>query len=137
MKVIESLKRGLSYSLDKLVNNLNYVYTFLVLVIINVFIWLNVGIKHSAEMLKSKGENSILILELNQSKIFLEESSKAFDWQWDIIRKQREQLDKAEQIMQNQEAALNQLIRYLKETKQWPPKIKPIDPNNLAILDSI
>ena len=137
MKVIESLKRGLSYSLDKLVNNLNYVYTFLILVIINVFIWLNVGIKHSAEMLKSKGENSILILGLNQSKIFLEESSKAFDWQWDIIQKQREQLDKAEQIMQNQESALNQLIRYLKETKQWPPKIKPIDPNNLAISDSI
>ena len=137
MKVIESLKRGLSYSLDKLVNNLNYVYTFLILIIINVFIWLNVGIKHSAEMLKSKGENAILILELNQSKIFLEESSKAFDWQWDIIRKQREQLEKAEQIMQNQESALNQLIRYLKETKQWPPKIKPIDPNNLAISDSI
>lgn len=137
MKVIESLKRGLSYSLDKLVNNLNYVYTFLILIIINVFIWLNVGIKHSAEMLKSKGENAILILELNQSKIFLEESSKAFDWQWDIIRKQREQLDKAEQIMQNQETVLNQLIRYLKETKQWPPKIKPIDPNNLAISDSI
>ena len=137
MKVIESLKRGLSYSLDKLVNNLNYVYTFLVLVIINVFIWLNVGIKHSAEMLKSKGENSILILELNQSKIFLKESAKAFDWQWDIIQKQREQLNKAEQIMQNQESALNQLIRYLKETKQWPPKIKPIDPNNLAISDSI
>ena len=137
MKVIESLKRGLSYSLDKLVNNLNYVYTFLILIIINVFIWLNVGIKHSAEMLKSKGENAILILELNQSKIFLEESSKAFDWQWDIIQKQREQLNKAEQIMQNQESALNQLIRYLKETKQWPPKIKPIDPNNLAISDSI
>ena len=137
MKVIENLKRGLSYSLDKLVNNLNYVYTFLILIIINVFIWLNVGIKHSAEMLKSKGENAILILELNQSKIFLEESSKAFDWQWDIIRKQREQLDKAEQIMQNQETVLNQLIRYLKETKQWPPKIKPIDPNNLAISDSI
>ena len=137
MKVIENLKRGLSYSLDKLINNLNYVYTFLILVIINVFIWLNVGIKHSAEMLKSKGENAILILELNQSKIFLEESSKAFDWQWDIIQKQREQLNKAEQIMQNQESALNQLIRYLKETKQWPPKIKPIDPNNLAISDSI
>ena len=51
--------------------------------------------------------------------------------------KQREQLDKAEQIMQNQETVLNQLIRYLKETKQWPPKIKPIDPNNLAISDSI
>ena len=137
MKVIESLKRGLSYSLDKLVNNLNYVYTFLILIIINVFIWLNVGIKHSAEMLKSKGENAILILELNQSKIFLKESAKAFDWQWDIIQKQREQLNKAEQIMQNQESALNQLIRYLKETKQWPPKIKPIDPNNLAISDSI
>ena len=88
-------------------------------------------------MLKSKGENSILILELNQSKIFLKESAKAFDWQWDIIQKQREQLNKAEQIMQNQESALNQLIRYLKETKQWPPKIKPIDPNNLAISDSI
>ena len=137
MKVIENLKRGLSYSLDKLVNNLNYVYAFLILVIINVFIWLNVGIKHSAEMLKSKGENSILILELNQSKILLKESAKAFDWQWDIIQKQREQLNKAEQIMQNQESALNQLIRYLKETKQWPPKIKPIDPNNLAISDSI
>ena len=137
MKVIENLKRGLSYSLDKLINNLNYVYTFLILVIINVFIWLNVGIKHSAEMLKSKGENSILILELNQSKILLKESAKAFDWQWDIIQKQREQLNKAEQIMQNQESALNQLIRYLKETKQWPPKIKPIDPNNLAISDSI
>ena len=137
MKVIENLKRGLSYSLDKLINNLNYVYAFLILVIINVFIWLNVGIKHSAEMLKSKGENSILILELNQSKILLKESAKAFDWQWDIIRKQREQLDKAEQIMQNQETVLNQLIRYLKETKQWPPKIKPIDPNNLAISDSI
>ena len=137
MKVIENLKRGLSYSLDKLINNLNYVYAFLILVIINVFIWLNVGIKHSAEMLKSKGENSILILELNQSKILLKESAKAFDWQWDIIQKQREQLNKAEQIMQNQESALNQLIRYLKETKQWPPKIKPIDPNNLAISDSI
>ena len=137
MKFIENFKRGLSYFTDKLVKNSNYIYTFSVILIVNAFIWLNVSIKNSTDLLKSKSEKAVLILELNQSKFLLNESSKAFDWQWDIIHKQRQELDKASQVIENQDSLLQKIIRYLKETDQWPPKIKPVDPDKLASAESI
>ena len=45
------------------------------------------------------------------------------------IMKQRKNLDNAGEVIQQQNAILNRLIQYMKDLGEWPPKIKPIDPD--------
>ena len=85
-------------------------------------------VDHTVDLLKSEKE----IMQVERLQAISKEQEEAFGFQWDIIRKQSEQLQKAEETINTQNSALQQLIRYLKDTNQWPPKIKPVDPNSLA-----
>ena len=43
---------------------------------------------------------------------------------------QREELDKAGNIIRNQQRVIDKLIEELKKAGKWPPKIEPINPDN-------
>ena len=86
-------------------------------------------VDHTVELLKSEKEKAILIMQVERLQAVSKEQQEAFNFQWDIIKKQSEQLQKAEETINIQNSALQQLIRYLKEIKQWPPKITPVDPS--------
>ena len=89
-------------------------------------------VDHHAEMLKSEKEKFSLILQIQNTQFDAREADDAFDFQSDIIQKQQQRLEKAEEVIEIQGAALQELIQYLKDIKHWPPKIKPIDPNTLT-----
>jgi hypothetical protein len=72
-------------------------------------------VDHTVELLKSEKEKAILIMQVERLQVISKEQQEGFGFQWDIIQKQSE--------------ALQQLIRYLKEIKKWPPKITPVDPS--------
>ena len=94
-------------------------------------------VDHTVELLKSEKEKAILIMQVERLQTISKEQEEAFGFQWDIIKKQSEQLQKAEETIEIQNSALQQLIRYLKDTNQWPPKIKPVDPSSLASSEAI
>ena len=114
------------------IENGGYIYmACILLVVFGSLLFVN-HVNYKADLLKEKTEKSILLLQLEQYKFQAKETDEAFDWQWGIIKDQRNQLEESEKIIRNQDAALRDLIRYLKETNQWPPKIKPVDPDTLA-----
>ena len=89
-------------------------------------------VDHHAEMLKSEKEKFSLILQIQNMQFDAKEADAAFGFQTEIIQKQQQRLEKSEEVIEIQGAALQELIRYLKDIKHWPPKIKPIDPRTLA-----
>jgi hypothetical protein len=73
------------------------------------------------------------VQQLEKEAIYSKEKDGLIDLQGKILHKQRSQLEEASGILGNQETIIYQLINYLKSIKHWPPKIKPIDPDSLAL----
>ena len=128
MKVLQKLKGGLSFLFDKILKNEKYVYLTSVFLIIGTFAWFNLELKHSAEMLKVHNDNNILIIQLEQQDQYAKES-------WNIIGEQSKavdflegEMDKAGDIIRQQQIMLENLIQYMKNIGEWPPKIAPPDP---------
>ena len=128
MKVLQKLKGGLSFLFDKILKNGKYVYLTSVFLIIGTFAWFNLELKHSAEMLKVHNDNNILIIQLEQQDQYAKES-------WNIIGEQSKavdflegEMDKAGDIIRQQQIMLENLIQYMKNIGEWPPKIAPPDP---------
>tara|TARA_Y100000310_G_C20230563_1_gene600049 strand:- start:91 stop:504 length:414 start_codon:yes stop_codon:yes gene_type:complete len=132
MKIKEKIKALSKNLFNKMVQH-EVCFLIVLGVIAACFMWgFSEKVDHTVELLKSEKEKAILVIQLERLQSVSEEQQEAFNFQWEIIRKQNEQLQKAEATIEIQNDALQQLIRYLKETKQWPPKIKPVDPNSLA-----
>ena len=53
-------------------------------------------VDHTVDLLKSEKEKAILIMQVERLQAISKEQEEAFGFQWDIIRKQSEQLQKAE-----------------------------------------
>jgi uncharacterized membrane protein len=137
MKVLKKLKGGLSLLSDKVVKYEKYIYLILIIVIVNSFTWFNITIKHTAELLKSETEKVGLVIKLEQLDNISANKSELINFQEIILLKQEEQLKESNQIMKMQDNALQKLIQYLKNIGEWPPKIKPIDPNRSTRSDAI
>jgi hypothetical protein len=127
MKVLQKLKGGLSFLFDKILKNEKYIYLTSVFLIIGTFAWFNLELKHSAKMLKVHNDNSILIIQKEQQNQYAKES-------WNIIGEQSKaidflegEMDKAGGIIRQQQIMLENLIQYMKNIGEWPPKIAPPD----------
>ncbi len=76
-------------------------------------------IDDTAKSLKKEQQDAILIYELKRSNQDMEEY---IEFQGKVIFKQREDLEKIDQVIGEQNSVINQLIQKLKELDQWPPK---------------
>ncbi|MAF24734.1 hypothetical protein CL634_04080 [bacterium] len=128
MKVLQKLKGGLSFLFDKILKNEKYVYLTSVFLIIGAFAWFNLGLKHSAEMLKVHNDNNILIIQKEQQDQYAEESLRLIGEQSKAIEFLEEEMNEAGSIIRQQQMVLETLIQYLKDIGEWPPKIAPPDP---------
>tara|TARA_B100000029_G_C17337855_1_gene874195 strand:- start:169 stop:474 length:306 start_codon:yes stop_codon:yes gene_type:complete len=76
-------------------------------------------IDDTSKHLKKQQEDAILIYELKSSNKDMEEYLK---FQGEVIFKQRQDLEKVDQVFRQQNDLINRLILKLKELDQWPPK---------------
>ena len=129
MKVLEKLKGGLSFLFDKIVKKEKCVYLTSIFLIIGAFAWFNLQLKHSAEMLKVHNDNSIMFIQLEQQNQDIDESFQIMGEQDKIIKILEGEIGKASDIIKEQEIILGKLIQYLKDIREWPPKIKPDRPS--------
>ena len=111
-----NILRGLS-------NHERCVYIFLVTLILCIFSYFNLELKHVAEITKIKTECSIL--KTNYDSL-VEEQNK-------VIVNQQNKLEEAQMIGNMQHNTIERLINYLKSLNEWPPDIRrePIDPNKI------
>ena len=74
--------------------------------------------------------------ELMKDKIVLEMELKEYDLlardQGLLIKEQGKNLDQADELLQMQRQIIEKLIQHLKDIDEWPPNIKPIDPNKFT-----
>ena len=108
-------------------------YVFTLAVIIASLLLFVQEIKHTSETLKHHIQSLGLVQQLEKEAIYSKEKDGLIDLQGKILHKQRSQLEEASGILGNQETIIYQLINYLKSIKHWPPKIKPVDPDSLAL----
>ena len=129
MKVLQKLKGGLSFLFDKIVKNEKYIYLASIFLIIGAFAWFNLQLKHSAEMLKVHNDNNIMFIQLEQQNQDMGESLEIVGEQNKIIKFLEGEVDKASNIIKQQDAILGKIIQYLKDIGEWPPNIKPDRPS--------
>ena len=115
MKVLQKLKGGLSFLFDKIVKNEKYIYLASIFLIIGAFAWFNLQLKHSAEMLKVHNDNNIMFIQLEQQNQDMGESLEIVGEQNKIIKFLEGEVDKASNIIKQQDAILGKIIQYLKE----------------------
>ena len=90
-------------------------------------------IKHTSETFKHNVQGLGLIKQLEREMAYSKEKDELIDLQGEVLHKQKNKLEETSGVLEEQEAIIRQLINYLKSIKHWPPKIKPVDPDSLAL----
>jgi uncharacterized membrane protein len=108
-------------------------YVFSLTVIIGLLLLFVQEIKHTSEAFKHNVQGLGLIDQLEREMAYSREKDELIDLQGEVLHKQRGKLEEASGVLEEQEAIIRQLINYLKSIKHWPPKIKPVDPDSLAL----
>ena len=108
-------------------------YVFTLTVIIASLLLFVQEIKHTSEAFKHNVQGLGLIDQLEREMAYSREKDELIDLQGEVLHKQRGKLEEASGVLEEQEAIIRQLINYLKSIKHWPPKIKPVDPDSLAL----
>ena len=70
-------------------------------------------------------------MDLEDAEILSKSKSTVLEIQGDFILKQRGELRKADQLIQMQHKALEQLIQRLKSLDSWPPAEPRLDINKI------
>ena len=87
------------------------------------------NVDHAKKELDLLKDNLTLQVELKEQDLVLLQQGEVISFQGDVIVKQGEVIDKVEETMKIQRRALENLIQYMKEIGEWPPMLKPIDPD--------
>ena len=131
MKILSKIKGGFKNFLTKVVDYDSYIYLSMIFLVIGTLLWANLEIKHNAEALNLQKEKAILLMNLEDSEILSKSKSTVLEIQGDLILKQRGELRKADQLIQMQHKALEQLIQRLKSLDSWPPAEPRLDINRI------
>ena len=131
MKILSKIKGGFKNFLTKVVDYDSYIYLSMIFLVIGTLLWANLEIKHNAEAINLQKEKAILLMNLEDAKILSQSKSTVLEIQGDLILKQRGELRKADQLIQMQHKALEQLIQRLKSLDSWPPAEPRLDINKI------
>ena len=131
MKILSKIKGGFKNFLTKVADYDSYIYLSMIFLVIGTLLWANLEIKHSAEALNLQKEKAILLMNLEDAEILSKSKSTVLEIQGDLILKQRGELRKADQLIQMQHKALEQLIQRLKSLDSWPPAEPRLDINKI------
>jgi len=86
-------------------------------------------IKHTKEVLKLQGEQSLILVELEESNEFSFNQIENQRSQQLVIEKYEMTLRAAKDALNDQSRLIQDLINYLKKIDHWPPKEpRPIEP---------
>ena len=128
-KTLIRIKEGAKNLLIRISRHETILYISIVVFMLVFALFIRGEIKHSAEILKIQKEKAILIYEIQSVNSLSQDKSSVIQFQGEILTKQRENLDKADEMINMQNNLLEKLIQHLKNVGEWPPKIKPIDPD--------
>ena len=131
MKILSKIKGGFKNFLTKVVDYDSYIYLSMVFLVIGTLLWANLEIKHSAKALNLQKEKAILLMNLEDAEILSKSKSTVLEIQGNLILKQRDELRKADQLIEMQHRALEQLMQRLKSLNVWPPSEPKLDINRI------
>ena len=87
------------------------------------------NVDHAKKELDLLKDNLTLQVELKEQAMVLLQQGEVLDFQGEVIAKQGQTMGQIEETMEVQRRALENLIQYMKDIGEWPPKLKPIDPD--------
>ena len=132
MKILSKIKGGFQNFLTKVADYDSYIYLSMIFLVIGTLLWANLEIKHNAETINLQKEKSILLMKLEDSEALSKSKGAILELQADFISKQRDELKKADQLIQMQHKALEKLIQRLKSLDSWPPAEPRLDINRIT-----
>ena len=133
MKILEKVKKIFGKCGDKLVKHSSIAYSVCLTSIFFMALIFWMQISHDAESIKLIKDHFDTRIELQQHKNELSEMSIFTDQTMGIMRKQGQELRKAEDIINSQNRAIGILIQRLQELDEWPPKPRPpYDPDKIT-----
>tara|TARA_Y100000310_G_scaffold258896_1_gene267439 strand:+ start:1789 stop:2187 length:399 start_codon:yes stop_codon:yes gene_type:complete len=131
MKILSKIKGGFKNILTKIVDYDSYIYLSMLFLVIGTLLWANLEIKHNAGMLNLQKEKAILLMNLEDSEILSKSKGQVLQIQSNLMLKQRDELRKADQLIEMQHRALEQLMQRLKSLNVWPPSEPKLDINRI------
>ena len=134
-KLVDTLKKWTKKPLQCISNHYATVCVSLILTIIFVSSWGLQEVGHKKEMLKIEKENIALREALDQTEKSFTDSWEVIRLQSDTIQKYENVLGRTQEALHNQSRLIDDLVKYLKKIKHWPPKEpRPeIDPSKWII----
>lgn len=128
-KTLIRIKEGAKDLLTKISRHETILYISIVVFMLGFAFFIRGEIKHSAEILKIQKEKAILIYEIQSINSLSQDKNSLIQFQGEILTKQHENLEKADEMIDMQNNLLEKIIQHLKNIGEWPPKIRPIDPD--------